>query len=267
MERASVGGVGCGKAVKEGVFHSPSDTEGDEDLAARLRAEFAGLGDVGGVFVSSVLRNGFRRVLDGVAAEVWGVSPVYAAVTAGVRGVQPVYKDLSALGVDRWLAMIAARELSGGEGCVVIGAGSALTVDVLAADGRHLGGWIAPGLKLLSRSLGRSVQFAKDPSNLPDFSESLTSTQSVAFGSSTVSCVEGGVLAMVRGIVHQAVQSAGEQIQSPGYYIAGGDASVIEAMLNSIELNCSGRPVRSFVRPALVLDGLGCWSCVCSGSV
>jgi type III pantothenate kinase len=37
--------------------------------------------------------------------------------------------------------------------CVLASAGTALTLDALAADGRHLGGLIAPGIALMQHSL------------------------------------------------------------------------------------------------------------------
>ena len=46
--------------------------------------------------------------------------------------------------VDRWLALLAAAELCAGD-CMIIDAGSAITLDLLRADGRHLGGAILPG--------------------------------------------------------------------------------------------------------------------------
>ncbi len=48
--------------------------------------------------------------------------------------------------------MVAARA-DGYAPCVVAGAGTALTLDVLAADGQHLGGLIAPGPQLMQQSL------------------------------------------------------------------------------------------------------------------
>jgi len=53
---------------------------------------------------------------------------------------------------NRFLAMVAAYA-DGYAPCVVAGAGTALTLDALTADGQHLGGLIAPGPQLMQRSL------------------------------------------------------------------------------------------------------------------
>ena len=59
-------------------------------------------------------------------------------------GVENGYDDPGQLGIDRWLALLAAAELIDGD-CMVIDAGSAITLDLLSADGKHLGGAILPG--------------------------------------------------------------------------------------------------------------------------
>ena len=56
------------------------------------------------------------------------------------------------MGADRWHAMLA-----GWVRCkasfAVVDAGSAVTVDYVNAGGRHLGGYILPGLQMMRRSL------------------------------------------------------------------------------------------------------------------
>jgi len=60
-------------------------------------------------------------------------------------GVTNSYREPERLGVDRWMALVAASELVRGD-VVVIDAGSAITLDLLRADGKHLGGAILPGI-------------------------------------------------------------------------------------------------------------------------
>ena len=50
------------------------------------------------------------------------------------------------LGVDRYCALLAARARDPGQPVVLVDAGTAVTVDVLRADGVHIGGYILPGL-------------------------------------------------------------------------------------------------------------------------
>ena len=72
--------------------------------------------------------------------------------TADACGVKNSYTQPHRLGVDRWLAVIAAYREFGGP-CVVIDAGTAIKVDFVSAQGVHLGGYIVPGLDLMASSL------------------------------------------------------------------------------------------------------------------
>lgn len=55
------------------------------------------------------------------------------------------YKNPAKLGVDRWLALLGAVDIAETADKLIIDAGSAITVDLLTQDGRHLGGAIMPG--------------------------------------------------------------------------------------------------------------------------
>ena len=53
--------------------------------------------------------------------------------------------------------MIAARVLTD-RPCYVVDCGTAVTIDALAADGRHLGGVIIPGMRLMREALYRETR-------------------------------------------------------------------------------------------------------------
>ena len=83
-------------------------------------------------------------------------APVRVAVSeSSSMGVRNSYAVPEDMGVDRWLAMLAAHNLCEGPICV-IDAGTAITLDLLAADGKHLGGYIFPGAELMCRALIRA---------------------------------------------------------------------------------------------------------------
>ena len=54
------------------------------------------------------------------------------------------YSEPGRLGSDRWMALLGAAGICATD-CIVIDAGSAITLDLLRADGQHLGGAILPG--------------------------------------------------------------------------------------------------------------------------
>jgi type III pantothenate kinase len=67
-------------------------------------------------------------------------------------GVRSSYDVPAQLGPDRWVALIGARRLIQGA-CLVVNAGTALTVDALTDEGVFLGGLIVPGMELMRRAL------------------------------------------------------------------------------------------------------------------
>ena len=65
------------------------------------------------------------------------------------------YRPPAALGVDRWLGLVAAREQQ--RDLIIISVGTAATVDLLRADGVFIGGAILPGLRLTKQVLTKHV--------------------------------------------------------------------------------------------------------------
>lgn len=113
-------------------------------------------GEPSAVLGASVLDSGQEERFAAACQTVWGVAPRYAVSRAEQCGVRNAYGDhASRLGVDRWLALLGvARERleAGGIACVA-DCGTAVTIDLLAGDGRHLGGYIIPGLNMMGRAL------------------------------------------------------------------------------------------------------------------
>ena len=170
-----------------------------------------------------------------------GVEPEFAQSSAAAAGVVNAYIDSpEKLGVDRWLAVIAAYNRCGGA-VLVIDAGSALTVDLVAADGVHLGGYIVPGGQLMMSSLRSDTGGVRfEPG---DYSAGL------AFGGTTADAVNAGVLAAQAGAVLVAIEEARRRIPKDfAILLAGGGAGALKAGLNL------GSDVEEV--PDLVLDGL-----------
>jgi type III pantothenate kinase len=101
---------------------------------------------------ASVVDAAREKQIAACVASVFGFEVTWLRTPAIACGVRNAYVEPQRLGVDRFLAMVAAYA-DGCAPCVVASVGTALTLDALTADGRHLGGLIAPGPLLMQQSL------------------------------------------------------------------------------------------------------------------
>lgn len=120
-----------------------------------------------------------RRAFNGTA----GVPVLEARTEAVACGVSNSYAEPEKMGVDRWLAMIAAYNHYPG-GVIIVDAGTAVTVDYVDSLGHHLGGYILPGLNLMAQALGRNT--ARVRGGAGDFGSPVP-------GCSTPECVNHGI--------------------------------------------------------------------------
>jgi type III pantothenate kinase len=104
------------------------------------------------VFGASVVDDARERQIEALVDQLFQRQPIWLRTPAAACGVRNAYAEPHRLGVDRFLAMIAAMH-EGKAPCILASVGTALTLDALAGDGRHLGGWIAPGPPLMQRAL------------------------------------------------------------------------------------------------------------------
>lgn len=121
------------------------------------------------------------------------------------------YQKPQQLGVDRWLAMVAARQYTQKPFCVV-DCGSAITFDYVSAKGQHEGGYITPGARLMAQALmGATAQIKVADQALEALAPGKTTSQAVLAGCHQM------VLHGVRGSVREA--------QAAGYCVllCGGD--------------------------------------------
>ena len=93
------------------------------------------------IWIASVASPSHNEELAALLAGRWSIEPWFASSESRAGDLVNSYQDPRKMGVDRWLAMLAARQRCDQRLCV-IDAGSALTIDVVAADGRHEGGYI-----------------------------------------------------------------------------------------------------------------------------
>jgi type III pantothenate kinase len=202
------------------------------DLPGRAAVRRVRAGCVRGPQVEDAVRAAVQSAL--------GLPVEFARSRSAAAGVSNAYREPERLGVDRWLAMLAAFDETGGAVCV-LDCGSAMTADLVDAAGRHRGGFIAPGLAMMRNSLLASTDRVRFEPVAAD-----ASGAGPAPGRSTAAAVAGGVELAAAGFLRGAHACFQGLCPGAAVLLTGGDAEALRPRL--------GFPVG--IRPGLVLDGL-----------
>jgi type III pantothenate kinase len=220
------------RAAPGGAVQSAARADAAAELARALSARPTR------VRVASVAGSDFNERLRVALEDAFGVAPEFAVTSAFVGRVRCGYERPETMGVDRWLGLLAAWQRAGGP-LIVVSAGTALTLDVVGEDGRHLGGFIVPGLRLMQESLGTGTAEVQVQQALE--------TGATAPGRSTREAVQHGLVRMQVSFVDGAMGEFTNVWQvRPHLFICGGDAAILAPHLASPHV----------VAADLVLDGL-----------
>ncbi|WP_340678206.1 type III pantothenate kinase [Paraglaciecola sp.] len=137
-------------------------------------------------------------------------------------GISCAYEQFANLGVDRWLAILAARTITS-EPVAIVDLGTANTCDIII-NNQHIGGWIAPGFSVMKHSLLANTQKVFADNSLP---------ANVVLGTSTPECVNHGCLAAVQGLVMMAELQLKKHAETYQILITGGDQHLITELKQS----------------------------------
>ncbi|HYN54465.1 MAG TPA: type III pantothenate kinase [Methylotenera sp.] len=160
-------------------------------------------------------------------------------VSAGLEacGVENRYETPAKLGSDRWAAVIAAWHIKHAP-CVVVNAGTAVTVDALSIhpennSGIFLGGMILPGLNLMQQSLGiATAQLPeKTADSHTDINQHIHHPMNI-FATNTVDAIYAGALHAILGAINlMALELHRHSNTTPHIIISGGNAAIIHQQL------------------------------------
>ena len=161
------------------------------------------------------------------------------------HGIVNAYLQPEKLGVDRWLAMVAAvRECDaiGDELICVIDCGTAITLDVLNASGEHQGGLIIPGYQTMIKALVQGAENIKNEKEIV-FRES----QMSGLGNNTADALARGsrqiIVQGISAIIGGYQKASSEKLHC---FVTGGDAHWVSVALT----------IENIYDPFLVLKGL-----------
>lgn len=205
--------------VANGVFNNTELNDAPQEWA---ECALAVISNVAGDVVAARL----KTMLTPIVHQHW-----IGALVSGF-GIKNGYQQPELLGCDRWAAMVGARQYSE-QSCLVVNAGTALTVDALqreAAGGSHtfIGGIIVPGWHMMQQSLlqgtdginhalpeGKSGIYADFPRNTED------------------AIYTGGLLAMMGAIEQMSLRLQRQADSGIQCMMSGGDALVLAERLRS----------------------------------
>lgn len=175
------------------------------------------------------------------ALEAWGVEPDWVVSRQEQCGVRSGYAQPAQLGPDRWAALIGARHLCAGA-CIIVNAGTTMTVDTLSAESIFLGGFIVPGFELMREALARNTAQLKLQEGGFSF-----------FPDNTGDAIVSGALNALAGAVDRMARymtDIGED--EPAVLISGGNAELLIPRVNG-----HPRLVDNLVLEGLVRIGAG----------
>ena len=233
--------------VKWGLFdQSGKMLESGTSMNAELQS--MKLPSAARIIISNVAGNVIATQLRALIANTSNI--VWISAQTAACGVRNQYQTPTSLGTDRWAALIAAWQVKKSP-CIVVNAGTAVTIDALTVDtsnnqGVFLGGLILPGLDLMQTSLGAAT------AQLPTINQDNGSAESIMFfATNTAEAMQAGALNAVLGAIERMTTELERHcVGTPAIIISGGNAQLISEQLQQ----ASNLPVSLIEN--LVLQGL-----------
>ncbi|MGA9116095.1 MAG: type III pantothenate kinase [Bacteroidota bacterium] len=194
-----------------------------------------GGGDIRTIGVSSVVPSAAAG-LEGVCGRLFGVRPLFIHADMEL-GIAIRYTPRAALGPDRLCNAVAGFSRFGGP-LIVVDLGTAITFDVVDADGSFLGGAIAPGPWSAAAALhGKTALLPEVELRMPD----------QAIGRSTEEGMRAGIVFGCADAVDGMIRRIRRELGTEARAVAtGGLARLVTPLVPAVE-TCV---------PSLVLDGI-----------
>ena len=204
--------------------------------ATALVKKFAGKNRIDGAILCSVVPRATPLVRKAVRT-AWKLEALELNAKT-IRGVGVDYPKPDSIGPDRLANAVAARARFGAP-VVVVDFGTAVTFDVVDAEGNYVGGIIAPGLAAMTNYLHEKTAL------LPKIKIREIKT---AIGKSTEQAMLVGAVHGYRGLVRELIGQLKSELRAKNLPVVatGGYARLIAAKLPEI----------SAVAPDLTLEGL-----------
>lgn len=205
-------------------------------IEKQMSNQFSSHNEIETVLISSVLsKEQTSNVSDWFKTE-WHCSVWQAETGSEFNGLKNSYTNTTKMGVDRWLNMIAAREEFKNRLCI-IDCGTAMTIDIVGADGQHEGGVIVPGLMRLQEALISGTNRIQGKSN---------TIGNIDLANNTQAAISNGAMINLVATIEYTMSKFEKNGEKMSCVVTGGDASqVIENLSIVYEY-----------RPMLIFNGM-----------
>ncbi len=215
------------------------------------------LPDTARVVISNVAGNAVEEQLKSLLAKSTATIH-WIRAQANACGVNNGYDQPATLGTDRWAALVAAWHIKQAP-CVVVNAGTAVTIDALSMQPHNsqtgknnqaefIGGLILPGLNLMQQSLGHAT--AQLPKLSPNHNPTLQPHVAI-FAKNTADAIHAGALHAILGAITLMARELNAQCkQAPYIVISGGNAPII------YQQAIKGHLMADVTKQALIVDNL-----------
>ena len=145
----------------------------------------------------------------------WRLTPEWLTASESACGVTNRYARPAQLGADRWASLVAAWRRSTATdlfppACVVVNAGTAVTIDALDVNGVFHGGLILPGIRLMLQALAENTAGLKVPTG-----------EFQAFPDNTADAIYTGSIQAICGAIEQMRRRIDSDPAHVRCYLAG----------------------------------------------
>lgn len=138
--------------------------------------------------------------------------------------IRNLYKSPETLGMDRLAAAVGAFSLYPGRNLLVVDAGTAVTFDLVTADGAYHGGTISPGVQMRFKALHHYA------AQLPELT---VSERDGLFGQTTEDAIAFGVQNGIYGELTYYLEQYGSVFETMMVVLTGGDALFLKERLKN----------------------------------
>ncbi len=172
------------------------------------------------IWVSNVASEHIAEELSHLCSAKYAKPAIFVKTSSKLGDLVCAYPDPAQLGVDRWVALVAAITLTDLP-VLVIDCGTATTVDLVSRTRQHVGGAILPGVATMRRALSGNT------ARLPSLQGAVQT-----FSCNTRDAISTGTAYAVAGAIDKFTEKAQALTEGkPDLIITGGEAELVQPLL------------------------------------